>query len=273
VEYWELYSATSVHPKQVSVHAGFASFVKDSSSLLLASREAGQWVSKGRARFDQSGAQGPWISGTLYAATLSNSLQYFTLGSHTDGSVNPLPLRLQSFTAQVNETGLVNFSWALSERPIAGTRFRLGMRQFGRIHWIWDSLLRLSPAASSFRTHYQLGQPGGFVFVLEIREMGMEPVYGHQVNIKWNGRGSQQPILFPNPASDRLWLRWQSGPQPFHIRCLGLDGKEYWLMQRQGSAVQKDYAIPVSGLPAGEYLLILYRGNIFIERLRFSKRE
>lgn len=273
VEYWELYSATTVHPKQVSVYAGFASFVKDSSSLLLASREAGQWVSKGRARFDQSGAQGPWISGTLYAATLSHSLQYFTLGSHADGSVNPLPLRLQSFTAQVNEAGLVDFSWALSERPIAGTRFRLGMRQFGRIHWIWDSLLLLSPTTSNFRTHYQLGQPGGFIFVLEIREMGMEPVYSQQVNIKWNGRGSQQPILFPNPASDRLWLRWQSGPQPFHIRCLGLDGKEYWLMQRQGSAVQKDYAIPVSGLPAGEYLLILYRGNIFIERLRFSKRE
>lgn len=273
VEYWELFSATSVLPRQISLFAGYASFVKDSASLLLAAREDGQWVSKGRAGFVQATSQPPWISGTLYASAMSNSLHYFTFGSHTDGSVNPLPLQLLTFTAHLSESGMIDFNWQCAERPSIRTRFRLGMRQFGRTQWVWDSLLQISPSTSRFRTPYQLGQSGTFGFILEIQEPGMEPVYSPQLNISWTGRGINQPLLYPNPAGDRLWLRWRSGPHPFHIRCLGMDGKEYWLMQRQGSAAQKDYAIPVSGLPAGEYLLILYRGNIFIERLRFSKRE
>ena len=77
-----------------------------------------------------------------------------------------------------------------------------------------------------------------------------------QVNSDWNN----EFLLFPNPASDELNIRWEKaieGPVAFTI--FAIDGKIMRETIGDGAALQ--YQIPISDIPAGLYLLNIKLSN------------
>ncbi|MCR6719578.1 MAG: T9SS type A sorting domain-containing protein [Chitinophagaceae bacterium] len=261
VEYWKLESQTTA-ARKISLFAGLTSFVQNPETMLVAGNEGGQWVSRGLSLFESTAQQSPWVCGFVHAEEASTAYSWFTLASKDGNPVNPLPVKLMSFATRMLYDGILQISWLCSEDVAPGTRFRLYRNEAGQRELILDSITGSGTPSRQFYYLHQLSNPGHYTFYLEM----VDPVYGKQVSalrtVQWLPYATAFINVFPNPATTRLWLRWESGPQPFYLRIINSMGQTISLKKMAGSMGVRDYLVDVSKLPAGWYRFEVSRGNI-----------
>ncbi len=125
VEHWTLDMPTSTAPRaNVTLQVNEFSFARNSATLLVAQNdEIGNiWQNRGYAGGVLSTLGSGYVTGTYSssATSLASSPldrgRYFTLATTDVFAMNPLPVKLISFTAKKNSQDAVQLSWRLAEQ-------------------------------------------------------------------------------------------------------------------------------------------------------------
>lgn len=261
VEYWSLISSNN-SPRNVSLFAGATSFVRDPASVVVAAVEDNFWLSKGLAGFEAVANNPPWVSGFVHAEFPSQEYSWFTLASTGPESANPLPVRILSYTARLDNAGRVNISWELSEDVPAGTRFRLVRETASGSLVVWDTVFLQGTANRVYAFADRLREPGNYHYRMEIDDPAIGNTISAVRSVTWMPKDGNFISVYPNPASGRAWLRWYSGESPFYIVIYNSLGRQVMIQKRIGINAVKEYELNVSSLPPGLYRIVLLRGNI-----------
>ncbi len=67
-------------------------------------------------------------------------------------------------------------------------------------------------------------------------------------------------LVYPNPATNEVYVRWTGSGQPALVTLTGMDGKQVYQQQISVSWL----LLPVEGLPAGTYLLQVREENLLL---------
>ncbi len=190
------------------------------------------------------------VSG-IYIAQLivSNTVGQDTIEKTFEVEISDLPKA--DFSAQVLSGGLVQFT---------------NLSQNGETY-TWD-FGDGSPQQSGFNIQHDYASSGNYVVTLIVSSacgvsIVQQDVAIHIVGTKESGQlGNIR--LFPNPASNWLWLDWrETGVQPLSVQVFDAAGKVVFLA---GKPVGQTLEISLEGLAAGVYQVVVVFGEGVVSR-------
>jgi hypothetical protein len=124
-EYWELIQTTGDSPKKIRLTASAYSFAKNLNTLLVARFDGSRWQNEGGTNFLPGPFASPYVTGSIESATGVPANGAFTIGTTDNYALNPLPVKLLSFNAQLKQGHGVMIEWVLAEACDPAVRFEL----------------------------------------------------------------------------------------------------------------------------------------------------
>ncbi|RZM25590.1 MAG: hypothetical protein EOO88_18770 [Pedobacter sp.] len=114
-EYWELVQNTGSSRKKIRLTASAYSFAKNLQSLLVARFDGSRWQNEGGTNFLQGPAFSPYVTGSVESAGTVAATGAFTIATTESYALNPLPVKLISFSAQLKSPQAAIIQWNLAE--------------------------------------------------------------------------------------------------------------------------------------------------------------
>lgn len=124
-EYWELIQTTGDSPKKIRLTASAYSFAKNLSTLLVARFDGSRWQNEGGTNVLPGPSASPYVTGSIESATGVPVNGAFTIATTDNYALNPLPVKLLSFNAQLNQGQGAMIEWVLAEACDPAVRFEL----------------------------------------------------------------------------------------------------------------------------------------------------
>lgn len=251
--YWDVKRISG--SSNVSVSLGYnvpSGYITNQSKLRVAHWNGSIWEDLGNG-----GTGGSLTVGTVATAGVVTNFSPFTIAS-ADAS-NPLPVKLVSFSAQKeNETALLQWStsaemnsdifeienspnaqdWQkIGEVKSAGERTKLSRYQF----------VDIKPMAGINYYRLKMIDLDGTFAYSRIESIKMSP--------------ATQTILYPNPVSEKLFIRTSSTTSAIKIKLTNLNGVDLLVANKS----DLDHGINLSALPGGIYLVKITMSDNQIE--------
>lgn len=133
VEYWTLNQNVGNSSRIIGLTVTPQSFARVLNSLKVARFDSGIWYDEGGEGFISADPIPPYIAGSFVSAAPVNKFSFFTIGTSDTYIINPLPLKLISFSADLTDNGYCRIYWTMGkdylqsefevQRSVNGTDF------------------------------------------------------------------------------------------------------------------------------------------------------
>lgn len=125
VEYWEITRNVGASAKNIQFTVTEYGFAKNLNTLLVARFDGGLWRNEGGVNFTPGPPVPPYVTGTFESNNGVGNFGAFTIGTTDDFILNPLPVKLISFSAFKTADNKTMLNWLLTERCLPGVVFEL----------------------------------------------------------------------------------------------------------------------------------------------------
>lgn len=227
-------------------------YVTSLPSLVLAHFNGTSWNSWGNT----GGVTGNTAAGTVTWNTV-NTFSPFSLAS-TD-IFNPLPFTLTDFKARALPDGTVGLTWKTMDESNV-SHFTIQRSPDGTT---WqDAGTVTARGSSSLENSYSFTDLTPF----PVKDYYRLQIVDNDGNLTYtmilvvDPAGIYTLLIFPNPATDQVTIRFSGIPGMITLQLLNMEGK---VLKQLSSSGPGSVSLPVSMYPPGNYLLqVLTRGHL-----------
>ncbi len=276
VEYWtlDMPSTTAVRSNiTVSVHE--YSFARNNATLLLAQNDGVDpiWKNRGYAGGGFSTLGSGYVTGT-YSNNLSIPIdrgRYFTLATTEAFAMNPLPVKLISFTGKKSNQHAVQLSWRLAEQ--LKDNKMVDIQKAAKPDGPFVTITRKNMENNLYATYLDEGVTETTYYRLAFKNEEGSTVYSNTLRVDGDHQSLEIVKVYPtlNPANYLVITSHVTTGMEITWTIYNIEGKAVVTMKENLVNGTNQSQLPVAYLPNGIYVIKGITSNTKIVTYKFVK--
>ncbi|HEX2845905.1 MAG TPA: hypothetical protein VHN59_05115 [Chitinophagaceae bacterium] len=268
VEYWNLSRIAGSSSRKIKLTVSPSSFAYNLPALVVARADNGKWISEGGNTHATGMLSPPYVTGTFISDTDIEEFGAFTLGSTIDQTQNPLPIRIESFSGNLN-SGQSFLYWTTGVCPATGLRFevqRAGHDQlFRRLLDVYGN-----DTACAYQFTDNFPEKGENYYRLKLTEANGEVSFSKTIMVA-DKREAVSGLRLSGIAGDQLKVSVYSPPGDISLFIVDASGRVVKSYNRRLLQTGETFSLPLQELIKGIYRIVGVSGKEKLRGICFLK--